>query len=126
MIPDRPQRSCLPPFRLATDLSDFNEELHRRVLDSPVDCLPAFEDAFESTLREQDGADKVGRSLADTKLEGLQGVIAVQFSYSGWRLGLCGLGFLAPTPLPTPVSAPLPHATSDPSPSSHPPNLNRC
>ena len=42
-----------------TDLADFNEELHRRVLNHPVECLPAFEDAFESALRGMDGFEKV-------------------------------------------------------------------
>lgn len=36
------------------DLSDFNEELHRRVLTSPGECLPAFQEALEDTLRDKD------------------------------------------------------------------------
>jgi hypothetical protein len=44
---------------LFADLADFNEELHRRALTNPVDCLPAFEDAFEGVVRDQDEASKV-------------------------------------------------------------------
>lgn len=46
-------------FQPLADLADFNEELHRRALDHPVDCLPAFEDAFEDVVRDQEGAAKV-------------------------------------------------------------------
>lgn len=45
------------------DLADFNEELHRRALNNPVDCLPAFEDAFEGVIRDQENASKVSRAL---------------------------------------------------------------
>ncbi|KAL4523059.1 hypothetical protein Ndes2526A_g07774 [Nannochloris sp. 'desiccata'] len=41
------------------DLADFNEELHRRALTNPVDCLPAFEDAFEGVVRDQGNASKI-------------------------------------------------------------------
>jgi hypothetical protein len=44
---------------LFADLADFNEELHRRALTNPVDCLPAFEDAFEGVVRDQENASKV-------------------------------------------------------------------
>lgn len=44
---------------LFADLADFNEELHRRALTNPVDCLPAFEDAFEGVVRDQGNASKV-------------------------------------------------------------------
>ncbi|PSC70868.1 DNA replication licensing factor MCM3 [Micractinium conductrix] len=33
------------------DLSDYNEELHRRVLSSPSTCLPPFEEALEEFIR---------------------------------------------------------------------------
>lgn len=33
------------------DLSDYNEELHRRVLTSPGTCLPPFEEALEEFIR---------------------------------------------------------------------------
>ncbi|KAL4433110.1 hypothetical protein ABPG77_006537 [Micractinium sp. CCAP 211/92] len=33
------------------DLSDYNEELHRRVLSSPATCLPPFEEALEEFIR---------------------------------------------------------------------------
>ena len=48
---------CTPSL---ADLADFNEELHRRVINNPVDCLPAFEDALESLLRksEEENAPK--------------------------------------------------------------------
>lgn len=46
-------------FLLRVDLSDFNQELHRRTLSNPVDCLPAFEDALEAVMLEQEGANKI-------------------------------------------------------------------
>jgi len=46
-------------FHLFADLSDFNEELHRRALTNPVDCLPAFEDAFEDVVSDKGEAEKV-------------------------------------------------------------------
>lgn len=33
------------------DLSDYNAELHRRVLGSPATCLPPFEEALEEFIR---------------------------------------------------------------------------
>ena len=36
---------------IAADLSDYNEELHRRVLTSPATCLPPFEEALEEFIR---------------------------------------------------------------------------
>ncbi len=36
------------------DLSDYSEDLHRRVLNTPGDCLPAFQDALESIIRDKD------------------------------------------------------------------------
>jgi DNA replicative helicase MCM subunit Mcm2 (Cdc46/Mcm family) len=50
---------------LFVDLADFNEELHRRALSNPVDCLPAFEDAFEGVVRDQENASKVRFSSID-------------------------------------------------------------
>ena len=47
-------------YLLFVDLADFNEELHRRALTNPVDCLPAFEDAFENVVRDQGTDNKVG------------------------------------------------------------------
>lgn len=41
------------------DLADFNQELHDRTMSSPVDCMPAFEDAIEAIMLEQEGANKV-------------------------------------------------------------------
>lgn len=35
----------------AADLSDYNAELHRRVLTSPATCLPPFEEALEEFIR---------------------------------------------------------------------------
>lgn len=46
-------------LRIMADLSDYSEALHRRLLASPVECLPAFEDAFESVFREQEGVEKL-------------------------------------------------------------------
>ena len=34
-----------------TDLSDHNAELHRRVLQSPGECIPPFEEALEEYIR---------------------------------------------------------------------------
>lgn len=45
---------CPPMFctaRCAADLSDYNQELHRRVLSSPATCLPPFEEALEEFIR---------------------------------------------------------------------------
>ena len=42
--------NSLPPPPPA-DLSDYNEELHRRVLGSPATCLPPFEEALEEFIR---------------------------------------------------------------------------
>lgn len=47
-------------YLLFVDLADFNEELHRRALTNSVDCLPAFEDAFENVVRDQGTDNKVG------------------------------------------------------------------
>ncbi|EFN53439.1 hypothetical protein CHLNCDRAFT_25737 [Chlorella variabilis] len=33
------------------DLSDYNAELHRRVLDAPATCMPPFEEALEDFIR---------------------------------------------------------------------------
>eukprot|EP00889_Picochlorum_renovo_P006981 jgi/Picre1/34011/NNA_001488.t1 len=41
------------------DLADFNEDLHNRTMSSPVDCLPAFEDALEAVMLDQEGANKI-------------------------------------------------------------------
>lgn len=43
----------------AADLADFNEDLHGRTMSSPVDCLPAFEDALEAVMLDQEGASKI-------------------------------------------------------------------
>ena len=45
----------------AADLSDFNAELHRRVLGSPSTCLPPFEEALEEFVRNR--SPKVGSIL---------------------------------------------------------------
>lgn len=43
-----PPQQCPP-----ADLQSYNEELYRRVLSSPVDCLPPFEEALEEMIRNQ-------------------------------------------------------------------------
>ena len=55
-------RSCGFIFVYA-DLADFNEELHRRAVNNPEDCLPAFEDAFETVIRDQENASKVSSAF---------------------------------------------------------------
>ena len=37
----------------AADLSDYNEELHRRVLSNPSTCLPVCEEALEEVIRDR-------------------------------------------------------------------------
>ena len=37
----------------SADLQSFNEELHRKVLAHPADCLPPFEEALEEMIRNQ-------------------------------------------------------------------------
>jgi DNA replicative helicase MCM subunit Mcm2 (Cdc46/Mcm family) len=36
------------------DLADYSEELHRRALAAPGECLPAFQDALDAAIREKD------------------------------------------------------------------------
>lgn len=43
----------------APDLSEYNPDLHRRVLESPGDCIPPFAEALEDMIRNQ--SPKVGR-----------------------------------------------------------------
>ena len=38
-------------FSPPPDLSDYNAELHRRVLTAPATCLPPFEEALEEFIR---------------------------------------------------------------------------
>ena len=47
---------------ICADLADFKEDLHSRTLSTPVDCLPAFEDALKEMMHEQNDAEK---TLAD-------------------------------------------------------------
>jgi len=47
---------------ICADLADFKEDLHSRTLSTPVDCLPAFEDALKEMMHEQNDAEKI---LAD-------------------------------------------------------------
>ena len=60
-----PARWCASPAsrRLTAgcplaDLHDHNAELHKRVLSSPSECLPPFEEAVEEYIRNQN--PKVG------------------------------------------------------------------
>lgn len=53
--------SLVNSLQLAADLSDYNAELHRRVLTSPATCMPPFEEALEEFIRNRSPKVGIGR-----------------------------------------------------------------